>query len=49
VSNKHFIPPIIEQWIEKLRTENNKEMYVSYLETTRDAIDKALIFYKKKN
>lgn len=50
MSKKHFVPPIIEQWISNINNPNNntfgKETYVGYLEYTRDAIDEALIKYK---
>lgn len=49
MSNKHFIAPIVEQWIEKLKDRNNtsfvKDNYAKYLEETRRAIDSALAIY----
>ena len=49
MSNKQFIPPIIEQWIEKLsdNTVNkySKDNYSVFLERTRDAINLALMKY----
>lgn len=53
MNKKHFIPPIIEQWINNISNPNNssfgKETYVGYLEYTRDAITNALNNYKKNN
>lgn len=55
MNKKHFIPPIIEQWIEKLKDKQSssfvRDNYAGYLEETRKAIDVALIIYntdKKK-
>ena len=50
MNKKHFIPPIIEQWINNINNENystfTKENYLNYLEHTRNAIDNALSNYK---
>jgi hypothetical protein len=52
MSKKHFVPPIIEQWISNINSPNNntfgKETYVGYLEYTRDAINEALVKYNSK-
>lgn len=53
MNKKHFVPPIIEQWIQNINNPNNslfgKETYVGYLEYTRDAINNALNNYYKNN
>lgn len=50
MNKKHFVPPIIEQWIGNLKDPNyssfHKENYANYLEYTRSAIDNALQQYK---
>lgn len=49
MNKKHFVPPIIEQWITNINNPNhntfNKETYVAYLEYTRDSINVALNKY----
>ena len=49
MSNKYFVAPIVEQWIEKINDKNNtvfvKDNYANYLEETRKAIDTALAIY----
>ena len=49
MSNKHFIAPIVEQWIENIKDKNNtvfvRDNYAKYLEETRKVIDTALSIY----
>lgn len=50
MNNKLLIPPIIEQWVEKLVDPNinahTKETYAANLERVRKAIDQSLIIYE---
>lgn len=49
MSKKHFIAPIVLQWIEKLDDKNStvfvKESYAGYLEETKKAIEAGLARY----
>lgn len=49
--SKHFIPPIIEQYIETMNdnktSQHIKDNYAMMLERTRDAINLSLIRYNK--
>lgn len=55
MNKKHFIAPIVEDWIRKINDNNSssfvRENYAGYLEETRKAIENALRIYnleKKK-
>lgn len=49
--SKHFIPPIIEQYIETMTNDKTsqhiKDNYAMMLERTRDAINLSLIKYNR--
>jgi len=49
MNKKHFVAPIVIQWIEKLNDKSSsifiKENYAGYLEETKTAIEKALLVY----
>jgi hypothetical protein len=53
MNKKHFVAPIIQQWIDKLNDKSSsdfiKQNYAGYLEETKKAIDYALTVYNMSN